>query len=818
MNTDHGNPRMIRTRGTVSLVALCFVAVLGISLAGYIAVCSRAMTLSNRSFQGNLGQQLAELGLEEALRAVNKNDWSDWSNGGISVDWDTSTYSASKRAVATLTFSSGKFGQGTSATVKIRVDNYDAAHLGAAWSSSANYRINDLVGRNGVWYRCVKAHSNQTPNGMANLAYWAPAPVPWTWQPSVAYKNYDVVCYNGVWYRCTSAHTSPSTWTGANWTSIPSISLYNGSTSYSNGDIVYFPSSTTWYRYSSGSWLTTAGISWQYLSGTNYSFNDVVYYYSGGSYTWYRYINSTSASGNAPTNTTYWENALSGTNTTTSPGPYGWSSSGIGYNLWDTVYYSGLWYRCIKAHTSSGSIIPTNPTYWSNTPLFSNAWDSGRQYSRNDTVRYNGVWYLSLQNSNTAQNPVTATTYWIGANTSNSSYTWNATTSYSAGAYRCYGGVWYKCLTSHANKSPNDTTYWTASWANSADITTGASVAYAEASVSIANNPPAKTQLRASLAPASLFPNAAGAATNLTITTGTGTVDSYDSDVGAYGGSNITYSAVLAAGSTLAINGTTAVKGYLAWPSPPSGISTGTTVKGATSPASPNVDKSRVNPSPYVPQFDTVPSGDLQTAWSAAHKGLSLGAASTVNIGTPGAITPSRYYYSSTQLQTGTSESIQTININGPVILYLYGSLRMRTGGTININGSGSAEIHVGKQLLFESGNNGVVNRAPTSTNPDPKRLSFIVHNTASDAEAYRYVSTLYGLIYMPYTTNSAGLDIKSGVDIYGALSAKNITFSSEANLHYDTTVRYATFSGVDQPRAISEWRELPASEQATMP
>jgi hypothetical protein len=62
-------------------------------------------------------------------------------------------------------------------------------------------------------------------------------------------------------------------------------------------------------------------------------------------------------------------------------------------------------------------------------------------------------------------------------------------------------------------------------------------------------------------------------------------------------------------------------------------------------------------------------------------------------------------------------------------------------------------------------------------------------------------------------------LEIRTGVVIYGALSANEITFNSEANVHYDTSLRYATFTGVDQPYAISQWRELTnASELATMP
>ena len=69
-------------RGTVILVALCFVAVMAIVLGSYLAVTTRAMQLSNRGFQAELSKQLAEAGLEEALRAFNKNDWTDWTSSG----------------------------------------------------------------------------------------------------------------------------------------------------------------------------------------------------------------------------------------------------------------------------------------------------------------------------------------------------------------------------------------------------------------------------------------------------------------------------------------------------------------------------------------------------------------------------------------------------------------------------------------------------------------------------------------------------------------------------------------------------------------
>jgi len=557
-----------------------------------------------------------------------------------------------------------------------------------------------------------------------------------------------------------------------------------------------------------------------YRSGASYAFNDVVYYSTSGAGTWYRCkVNSTS---NVPTTTSDWEAALSGP-------MHAWNSGSINYNLGDAVYYAttGQWYRCILAHTSSSSLTPSNTTYWSNSPLFSTLWDSGRQYSQYDTVRYNGVWYLSLQSNNTNRNPSTTSGYWIGADTTNASYIWNSTTSYSAGAYRCYGGVWYKCLSGGTNRSPNNSSYWTASWANSWGITTGAPVIYSEGRATLPDGTSTiKTQLRATIAPAPLFPNAAGAASSLTITSGTGTVNSYNS-VTDPTASSPGYSAVLAAGSTLAINGTTAVSGYLAWPSPPAGISTDTTVYGPSSPVSPKVDPAQVSRSPYIPQFDCLPRPTLSSAFSSANfpEGTQItdpgSTGNTLNLGTPGATIPSRYYYYSTTysnyLRVGTSYPYSIININGPVILYVRSNLRIQSDGVLNINSTGSAEIHVNGGIRSDAGGSG---GGYNNRTLDPKKLVLIsdVSNTSTHWQASA-TNNFYGVIYTPNTTATLGLDIRTGVQIYGAVSAKNVYFRNEATVHYDTSLRYAVIPGVDQPWAIAEWRELTDStDRAVLP
>jgi hypothetical protein len=827
-------------RGTVILVALCFVVVLGISLAGYLAACSRAMQLSNRTFQTGTSQQLAEIGLEEALRAFNKNDWSNWSSNPTNVTsgaWSfDSTYN---RASRTITFDAGKLGQGATGTIKMRIDNYNAAQLGSTWSSTVTYELNDLVGYSGVWYRSVQnTNLSHTPSlTPGNLSWWVPEPIPWAWSSYTDYRgNLDVICNAGTWYRCTTTHTSGASFAvGSNWSSIPApVFSWATNTSYTAGTFLY--NGGSWYRCLAthtstvfaldsllGRWtlslldfLLTPNISWSYRTGGTYSYNDVVYYNG----TWYRYINSSSGSGNVPTNTTYWEPALTGSMAA-------WSNGGIKYNLGDTVYYNSAWYRCLLAHTSSASLPPnTSTAYWATTPLYSMAWQSSRLYNRYDTVRYNGAWYLSLQDANTGRNPVTgAAGYWETANSTNGYYLWSASTAYDTSRYVCYGGAWYHCLVANTGQSPNNTTYWSATWAQASGATTGTPVIYAEGTVNTPGNPPVTTQLRATIAPAPLFPNAMASSTTLSANSG-GTVDSYDSDTGVYGGSNIGYSAVVAAGNTASTAITlssAAVKGYLAAPSASSSpyaplYSTGGTVKGASSPATPNVDLSRISRSPYIPKFDTLPggSGGLATNWSTTPKGTPLALTTTTVIGTPGATTPARYYYNG-NLTIGTA-TINILRIVGPVILYVNGDLFVTASGStgrIELTSTGSAEIHVAGAFKADVAGEGILSR---NTNP---RSLIIICDTTSTADHYynEGVNPFYGVIYVPYTTSTNGYYNSNSTNIYGAISANKITYSgSNLNVHYDAQLRYATFGGVDQPYAITEWRELTGAERATMP
>jgi hypothetical protein len=1064
-------------RGSVLLVALCFMTVLGISLASYIAVSSRTMQISNRTAQSGLSRQLAESGIDEALRAFNANNWSGWSANPTGITGGTTAWSldtTNKRATRTLTFAATKLGQGATASIKVRVDNYDAPVLGATYQAGVTYHLNALAGHNGIWYRSVRNNNlGNTPSDTGPFTWWVPAPIHWQWSrhnsgagatansSDTAYALYDLVNYDGVWFRCISAVTPltvggtipslPQNWssgsvsyslgdvvfysnrlyrcttahtsslaalpTGGNWsttihwlpviasqpwtastsyvagdvvnylgaqyrcTTPTSSALFNASdwstnltpisfswsssTSYSKGSIVYYSGvwyycrqagssatapntdtprwvpmllstgaagpgaannaeplfstrysvgdyvyrSTTWYRciiahvtpasptatWNAANWTTAIPyISWAYRNfAPTYAFDELVYH---GSPLWYRCI--VTSTNSTPTGAN-WEQALSGT-------AHGWSSGSINYNIGDEIYWSGTlqWYRCIRAHTSSGSITPSSTAYWANTPAYKTDWQPNRQYGDKDLVRYKGLWFLSLQAGNTGNLPMAASStwwaaappaiaiwdstktynlddlvshsgtwyrctrphasqapsgtsaYWSVLTGSGSTYVWDTGTTAAAGSYRSYGGAWYRCLATNTGVSPNNTTNWTSAWRQSSQAAgdaAGTPIVYAEATVTLGDGTTSRTQLRATLEPESPFPNAAAGATTLTISGGSGTVDSYDGSVRAISTAgtevihayndqtnapfsatnpNIGWSAVLAAGNTsgtaLSIGNTT-VQGYAAATSssttpftPLANFGSSTTVKAVNSPASPNVDLGRVSRSPYIPLFDTQPSPSLASAFSSVNfqRGRLLALTTTVNIGTPGATSPSVYYYNS-DLDLGTLYTCATLNIVGPVKLYIDGRLYTRSGGAINITSTGSAEIHVDGVVRNYSGGFGFVNRTQ-----DPKRLFVISDSTSSTTTYYIAPSNptglssnpFYGVFYLPKTTTTLGLDIRTGVEVYGAVSAREITFSTEANLHYDTSLRSAAFSGIDQPYAIKEWRELPATELATMP
>src|ERR1041385_8873955 len=77
------------TRASVTLVALCLTTALGIALGSYVALCTRSTQFSTRLLQQEKARELVQVGLEEALWALNQGNWSASGPDGNTA-WTTS--------------------------------------------------------------------------------------------------------------------------------------------------------------------------------------------------------------------------------------------------------------------------------------------------------------------------------------------------------------------------------------------------------------------------------------------------------------------------------------------------------------------------------------------------------------------------------------------------------------------------------------------------------------------------------------------------------------------------------------------------------
>lgn len=111
-------------RGSISLMTLCLISALGVAVGSYFALLTQTQRLGARQFQNDRVRELAEVGLEEALWALNQDNWaaSGPTNGSA---WATA---GSDRSV---TLSYGSLGQGATGQVVLTVRNY--ASSGPTW-------------------------------------------------------------------------------------------------------------------------------------------------------------------------------------------------------------------------------------------------------------------------------------------------------------------------------------------------------------------------------------------------------------------------------------------------------------------------------------------------------------------------------------------------------------------------------------------------------------------------------------------------------------------------------------------------------------
>jgi len=251
------------------------------------------------------------------------------------------------------------------------------------WATSTAYLVDDIVKYGGNTYVAVTNHTSQSTSpafytDLDSNSYWQLHTeglfFKGDWAQSTHYKLNDLVKYGSFQYRTTTQHTSTSTFNPSNFEvygeGFQFEDTYDVSTVYQDGDVVT---------------------------------------YGGYSYV---YINTTPASGQTPTDNSYWDVLTTGFKTT---GDY---SHGTTYKTGDVVKYGGNSYVCIANHTNQYPAQTTGATdtsYWNLITTgfyYRSTYNAATSYNIGDVVRYVSSTYVQLKDRQTNVTPGTDGTVW----------------------------------------------------------------------------------------------------------------------------------------------------------------------------------------------------------------------------------------------------------------------------------------------------------------------------------------------------------------------------------------------------------------------
>ena len=253
------------------------------------------------------------------------------------------------------------------------------------WATTTAYIKDDIVKYGANTYTCLINHTSAAAEAdfytdINSNSYWQlhseGLAFRGDWAGSTFYKLNDLAKYGAYQYRCILQHTSSSSFAiGSNWQ-------------------VY-----------------SEGLQWEdtYNAGTTYQDGDVVTY---GGYT-YVYINPTPASGQTPTDNSYWDVITTGYN------PTGTYSHGTSYKTGDVVNYGGNSYVANANHTNEYPAVQAtgavNSSYWDLVTTgfrFLGAYSAGTTYLIGDVVREAGTSYVQKKDRQAGVTPGTDGSVW----------------------------------------------------------------------------------------------------------------------------------------------------------------------------------------------------------------------------------------------------------------------------------------------------------------------------------------------------------------------------------------------------------------------
>ena len=142
----------------------------------------------------------------------------------------------------------------------------------------------------------------------------------------------------------------------------------------------------------------------------------------------------------------------------------------------------------------------------------------------------------------------------------------------------------------------------------------------------------------------------------------------------------------------------------------------------------------------------------------------------------------------------------EIIVIDGPVTLYVTGNISLSNSAQIQINNANpnaSLTLFLGGDLYCKNG--GLIN----NLTQDPTRLKIFGLDSCNNI-SLATSSTFYGGIY----ACNAMMNLKSSVEIYGAVSVQSFMQGSAANFHYDAALKIVNPTDPCVRFTVKRWRE----------
>jgi Tfp pilus assembly protein PilX len=230
----------------------------------------------------------------------------------------------------------------------------------------------------------------------------------------------------------------------------------------------------------------------------------------------------------------------------------------------------------------------------------------------------------------------------------------------------------------------------------------------------------------------------------------------------------------------------------------------GATITSSATASGTKIDKSLLswNATMNIPIDKTVPT---TAGISLTDEMIKSSASTPLNLGTPGATTPTYYYYNGNLELSGK----QTINIVGPVVMVVSRQVKLagqsaitinpkilNTKGELVENKSAKLQLYVLENINAEG--NGLANNTY-----DARRLKIYLIGSSGQNHALGGNAALYGMFYGP----DQNININGNGGWFGSIVANQVNVSGNGGFHYD--IQCGNDDSGAGIYALSEWLEL---------